>query len=214
VTEQTTDQILEETNAEVGRITSELEDLKGGAREVYGTEDVPPDELMDAIDAGYDKGDREYAAVIDESIRKIAEHGSKQQAKLWGAPQEPAAAAAYTNAVIQANAADDDQLRRLAELATQNGDLILTKAVFAEAVQRGRAEIGIPILEAHPEMREAFAELAATTPALAQLERSRGFKFPRPGWDTLKPTAEQVRAANRAQAVRRYENASRAANSW
>jgi len=199
-------QIQGEFDSKLGQITSGLlGSTKDDLRSVVADGDHPADVIVDAMHEAYDEADGEYAAAVEERNRKLAERAAELRAELFGAPSG-AAGAAFTNALTEAANADDDQLTALAELAATTGDTTLGRAVFAASVQRGRSDLGIPWLEAHPETREAFAELG-TMPTADELEWGRDFKFPRPSLADLRPSGPEVMDRQRMEAARRVERA-------
>ena len=194
-------------NAEVGRITGEVDAIKEGLRSVVAAGERPVDVIADAMEEAFSEADRDYQAALEERDRKLTERRSELHAQLFGAPSG-AAGPAFTNALTQAANADDDQLTALAELAATTGDSTLGRAVFAAAVQRGRADLGLAWLEANPEAREAFAELGSM-PTAEELERGRNFKFPRPSMEFLRPQAHEIMQAELVERGRRVERAMR-----
>jgi hypothetical protein len=204
---ETTDQILQEFHGKVGQIDDDLEAIKDGVRGVVADGHVPADEIVDTLHEAYDEADGEYAAALEARNEKLAQRGAQLRAELFGAPSG-AAGPAFTNALTRAANADDDQLTALAQLAATTGDSTLGRAVFATAVQRGRADLGLPWLEANPEARKAFTELG-TMPTPEERERALDFHFPRPSLGDLRPTGHEALEAERIERARRVQRAMR-----
>jgi hypothetical protein len=199
------EQIQQEFSAAAGRITGSYHNEIDRLREntVLGDEE--------RIDHAYDvhgKAAEDYNLAVAARNARLAEREAEIREDLFGAPSGKTGPS-FTEAILKASSATDEELAELAHLAADTGDETLGKASFAVAMRRGRVDVMRPYLNSKPEARQLFRELGEM-PTPEERERALQTSIPAPKPDEVRASPQAAMAAQRRQDLERVKYAQRA----
>jgi hypothetical protein len=165
------------------------------------------------IDAAYDvhgKAAEDYTQAVEARNARLVEREAEIRADLFGAPSSGAKTGpSFTQAILKASSATDEELAELASLAADTGDETLGKASFAVAMRRQRTDVMRPYLNSKPEARQLFRELGEM-PTPEERGRALETSIPAPKLDEVRASPQAKLAAQRHQDLERVRRSQRA----